>query len=301
MSKPATVRLAHLSDVHITAKPLGWKPRDLASKRVTGWMNVALLGRGFRFRHAPRVTSTLVQELKQRRLDHLIFSGDATALAFDSEFAAAAQILGVADPELPQGLAVPGNHDCYVKRAVTERLFERHFAPWQKGERIGEETYPFAQRVGHVWLLGVNSSRFNLLTWDASGRIGAAQLERLRQLLARLPSGPRILVTHYPFAVHNGRQERRGHGLRDWRAAAKVAAEGGVKLWLHGYRHRPYWLTTHKEVAFPGICGGSATQTGIWSYHEYAIAGSKLTAVRRVYVKARQAFEDRETFELELG
>ncbi len=183
---------------------------------------------------------------------------------------------------------------------MTERLFERYFALWQKGERIGDETYPFAQRVGPVWLVGVNSSKYNVLTWDASGRVGHAQLERLRQLLATLSSGPRILVTHYPFAVHTGRQERHGHGLRDWRAAVKIAAEGGVKLWLHGHRHRPYWLTTHNEVPFPGICGGSATQTGIWTYHEYTIAGAKLTAMRRVYVKARRAFEDRETFELDL-
>src|SRR5260221_3299706 len=140
------VRLLHFSDVHITAKPLGWRGRDVASKRFTGWLNLRVLGRGHRFRHASHVADALVREIKQRRPDHLIFSGDATSLAFESEFRAAATALGVGDPEMPAGLAIPGNHDCYVKHPVTERLFERYFAPWQKGERMDGETYPFAQQ-----------------------------------------------------------------------------------------------------------------------------------------------------------
>ena len=89
---PQTVRLASISDVHFTAKPLGWKRRDLLSKRIAGWMNVAMLGRGFRFRHAPAIAPILVRELKERRFDHLVFSGDATTLAFESEFAAAVRL-----------------------------------------------------------------------------------------------------------------------------------------------------------------------------------------------------------------
>src|SRR5262249_10182618 len=82
----AAVRLAAIRDVHCTAKPLGWKGRDLVSKRVTGWMNVTMLGRGYRFRHATVVADALTRELKDRRFDHLIFTGDATALGFESEF-----------------------------------------------------------------------------------------------------------------------------------------------------------------------------------------------------------------------
>jgi 3',5'-cyclic AMP phosphodiesterase CpdA len=301
MSENDTVRLAHFSDVHITAKPLGWNRRDFASKRLTGWMNVALLGRGYRFRHATAISRAFIDEVKGRKFDHLIFSGDATALGFEAEFARAAKELGVGKPGMPPGLAVPGNHDCYVRKPVKERLFERYFAPWQTGERVDGEVYPFAQKVGHVWLIGVNSSTYNFLTWDASGGVGALQRERLRKLLARLSPGPRILVTHYPFAVRSGKEEQRWHRLRDWRVTAKIAAEGGVKLWLHGHRHKPYLLTTHKEVPFPGICGGSVSQTGIWGYHDYTITGQDLSAVRRVYRPERKAFVDREEFTLKLA
>jgi 3',5'-cyclic AMP phosphodiesterase CpdA len=300
MPESAAVRLAHISDVHFTAKPLGWKGGDLVSKRVTGWMNVKMLGRGFRFRHATTVAAILVRELKERRFDHLIFSGDATALGFEAEFAAAARWLGVSDPEMPPGLAVPGNHDCYVKKPVKERLFERYFGTWQTGEREDGETYPFAQKVGPLWLIGLNSSTYNFLSFDATGRVGPAQRERLRRLLAKLPPGPRVLVTHYPFAVRTGKPEPRWHRLRDWRETAKIAAEGGVRLWLHGHRHRPYHLRAHAEVPFASVCGGSATQTGLWGYHDYTIENGFLKAVRRGYDPKTRAFTDRESFELDL-
>ena len=71
-------------------------------------------------------------------------------------------------------------------------------------------------------------------------------------------------------------------------------------LWLHGHRHRPYLLTTHKEIPFPSICGGSATQTGLWGYHDYTITNGVLKAIRRGYDPQTKTFADRDTFELEL-
>src|SRR6478736_4423468 len=91
------VKLAHFSDVHLTARRLGWTVRDVFGKRTTGWVNVNLLGRGGRFRHAPSVVDVLRRDLATRGLDQLVFSGDATMLGFDTEMAAAAAALGVGD------------------------------------------------------------------------------------------------------------------------------------------------------------------------------------------------------------
>jgi 3',5'-cyclic AMP phosphodiesterase CpdA len=293
-------RLIHFSDVHITVNRLGWKWREYASKRFTGWMNLRLLGRGFRFRHAAAVARILVQELKDRHPDHFVFSGDATALAFEKEFAAAARLLGIDDAEMPPGMAVPGNHDCYVRRPVQEKLFERYFMPWLSGERVDGETYPFAQKVGHLWLVGLNSSTYNFLTWDARGHVGAGQLDRLRRLLAQLSPGPRILVTHYPLVSRHNRLDPAFRRLRDWKETVAVAAEGGVSLWLHGHRHQPYHLAESIAAPFPIICVGSATQTNIWMYNEYEIEGKSLQAVKRVFRPKEQVFEEREKFALTL-
>jgi hypothetical protein len=179
--------------------------------------------------------------------------------------------------------------------------FERHFAPWLAGERVDRAIYPFAQRVGPAWLVGVNSSTANRWAWDAGGGVGAAQLRRLETLLDRLEGGPRILVTHYPVWRASGKRERRGHGLRDLDDLVAVARRGGIGLWLHGHRHETYHHTTSDFAPFPVICAGSATQRGRWSYKDYTLTGHRLRAVQRVFDEKEGAFRDGATFEVELS
>jgi len=302
MTEPrAGVVLAHFSDVHLTVPHLGWVLRDLAGKRVTGWFHLRGLGRGKRFMHAEAVVRAMVAEFRTRRPDVLVFPGDATALGFATELEHAAKSLHVGDAEVPPGVAVPGNHDYYTPPAVLSGAFEREFAPWLEGVRVDEHVYPFARRVGPLWLVAVNSSTANAQPWDASGEVGAAQRERLGRLFARLDRGPRILVTHYPVCLANGQPETRWHGLRDLDQVVNVAADGGVCLWLHGHRHVAYWLPRPRQAPFPAICSGSATQSGRGSYGEYTIEGEHLRGVRRVFDVATGKFQDGEKFEMELG
>lgn len=299
-ASPPSVLLAHVSDIHITMKPLRLNRRDLFTKRLTGWINLRYLGRARRFRMAEEVLSTAMTEVRRRRPDHFIFSGDATNLGAETEFARAASLLGVGDPEMPPALAVPGNHDYYTRKVVNARIFEQHFGPWQVGHRVDDEVYPFAQRVGHVWLIGVNSSTANRWPWDAAGRVGPAQMERLRRLLTSLAPGPRILVTHYPVSLRNGRPENRFHHLRDVRELVAVAAHGGVSLWLHGHRHGAYHVTDPRVAPFPIICVGSTTQYGLWSYNEYTIHGLQFRVLRRTFCPDTRTFRDGKSFDLEL-
>src|SRR5436309_8219339 len=105
------IRLAHLSDLHITATPLGWQWRDWFTKRYLGWINFRWLGRGFRFRQAEEVLQILMADLRQRGVDRVVFSGDATGLGYETEFRRAADLLGLTQATVLPGLAVPGNHD----------------------------------------------------------------------------------------------------------------------------------------------------------------------------------------------
>jgi 3',5'-cyclic AMP phosphodiesterase CpdA len=294
------VRLAHFSDIHLTTRPLGWALRDLPSKRVTGWFHLRALGRGTHFRLAHEIARALVHDFRERRPDRIMFSGDATALGFASETAHAARRLHVGGSDLPPGLAVPGNHDYYTRASAGSEAFERDFAPWLVGERIDENVYPFAQRVGPLWLVGVNSCTANVRPWDASGEVGDAQRERLRELLVRLAPGPRVLVTHYPVCLADGRPERRWHGLRDLEPTLRVAAEGGVVLWLHGHRHHPYHIAKSPQVPFPAVCAGSVSHHGIESYAEYTMGPRRLGGQWRVYDSATQSFRDGEAFGIDL-
>ncbi len=296
-----TVRLAHFSDIHLTARPLGWRARDAFNKRTSGLVNVKLLGRGSRFKHANDVITAMRREFASRGFDQLVFSGDATTLGFPTEMHEAATRLGVGDPTLPPGIAIPGNHDLYIGRSVRDRFFETAFAPWQHGQRVGTDPYPFARKVGHVWLIALNSAKPNFLFWDATGRVGAEQLQRFRRLCALLDDGPRIVVSHYPLLKEDHQVEPRWHRLHDWRAARDTAAECGVSLWLHGHRHKWYVLPPGANLPFPTICTGSSTQTNRWGYHDYTIDGWHLKGVRRGYDLASSAFMDAERFEFDLS
>ncbi len=288
------VRLAHLSDIHISASPLRWRRHDWLSKRFTSWINFRFMGRNYRFKQADNVLRALMRDLEERRVEHVIFSGDATAMGFDEEIRRAAELLEV---NRRPGLAVPGNHDYCTRAAARSGSFERHFAPWQTGQRL-DAVYPFAQQVGPAWLVAVNSVTGNVSPWDASGAVGAEQCARLEQLLAQLSPGPRLLVTHYPICLANGRAENRYHRLHDLAHVVQIASKGNVNAWLHGHRHTPYVLQPGEFAPFPVICSGSATQTGHWTYFEYTVDEERLQGVRRSFDPQENCFRERETFEL---
>ena len=101
------MRLAHFSDLHLTINPLKLGLRDWFGKRATGYLN-AKTGRKKHFREALPLTQALLQDIKARQVDHILFTGDATTLGMPEEFSLVKSVFG---DDLPPGLAVPGNHD----------------------------------------------------------------------------------------------------------------------------------------------------------------------------------------------
>jgi 3',5'-cyclic AMP phosphodiesterase CpdA len=296
MSDPGVLRLAQFSDLHLTTSPLGWRPRDWLTKRVTGLLNARLLPRFFRFRHAEEAARAMSEDLSAAGVNHAIFSGDASTLGFEAECRHAADILPLST--MP-GLAVPGNHDYYTREAEHSGGFERAFASWQRGLRIDNAAYPFAQQVGHIWLIGLNSSRGNRLPWDATGFVDRPQLERLLELAKRLDDGPRLLVTHYPVLRECGQREAGHHGLANLDDVLEAARSAHISAWLHGHRHKAYCLTG--PLPFPVICAGSATDHSCWTYCQYEIEGRDFRIHRRVFRTASGRFEAGDSLALKLS
>jgi 3',5'-cyclic AMP phosphodiesterase CpdA len=292
-----TFRIAHFSDIHLTARPLRLAALDWFGKRATGWLN-ARVGRGKLFLDATDVATVMAADIRARGYDHVVFTGDATTLGLNMEFEEVRRVL---HPEAgwPPALAVPGNHDYYTRRAVRAGAFERVFAEWQQGERIHGQTYPFAQRAGPLWLIAVNSAAPTLAFWDSRGRVGSDQLERVAELLRRLPPGPRVMVTHYPLCLADGAPERRWRRLRDAERLLQIASAAGVRLWLHGHRHASYYRPGDQWIPFPVVCPGSATQADKWSYNEYAFAEHQMHGRRRIWSPAAGGFIDGDEFSLQ--
>jgi 3',5'-cyclic AMP phosphodiesterase CpdA len=279
------LRLIHFSDIHLFQSRARWKARDLFSKRVTGYVNSRYMPRSKEFKQAAHVLHRLVEDAYSRQPDLIIFSGDATTLGVEEEFAHAAELLQVGKDSTPPALAVPGNHDYYTTSSVKQGLFERHFAPWQQGERIDDSIYPFAQTLGHLFIVGVNSCQWNRWSWDSTGRVGIDQLLRLERLLASDAARERIkiMVTHYPLALANGKPERRHRRLRDLHDLLAVAQRHGVQLWLHGHRHKAYVVPAQPDRPVAALCVGSGTMHDHWSYGEYLFQGEELTVRQYTY------------------
>ncbi|MCS7269614.1 MAG: metallophosphoesterase [Gemmataceae bacterium] len=295
------IRLIHFSDIHLTVRPLGWSWRDCFNKRVFGWLNVHMLGRGRRFAQAPRIVQRLRDEILARQPEGVIFSGDASHFGFAAEISEAAAELGLqAGAGLPPGVAVPGNHDYYVGPAATSGAFERFFAVWQQGVRLENRPYPFAVRLGPLWLIAVQAAHPHVAVWDASGRIGNSQLQDVQRLCRQLEGGTRVVVCHYPLLAEDRQPEPWHRRLRDWAAACQTVRHCGIALWLHGHRHRWYWLAADQNLPCPTIGAGSATQSGRAGYLEYTFYETHLSVLRRVYDPDTDRYRDAEHFQLAL-
>ena len=127
------MRIAHFSDIHVTASTSDIPWRAMFSKRIVGWLNLQLLGREEDFREAEEITAALVKDIQQVGADHILFTGDLTGLALDSEFERAHRLLApILDSENITG--IPGNHDFYVPAAAKDGTYDRHFGSWERSE-----------------------------------------------------------------------------------------------------------------------------------------------------------------------
>ncbi|HUB06550.1 MAG TPA: metallophosphoesterase, partial [Myxococcales bacterium] len=118
------MKILHLSDLHFQSEyPLKRWPR-LGWRRIAAQVEFRLLGRGRLFANVARTVASILAEAEQRGVQHLLVSGDLTALALPEEFEAAWDALSGWKDRMT---IVPGNHDRYTPAAARERAFENAF------------------------------------------------------------------------------------------------------------------------------------------------------------------------------
>ena len=225
------ITLAHITDPHL---PLaGVRLGELFSKRVLGWLSWRLN----RFRlHRPEALARVVADVQARDPRVIAVTGDVLNISSAAEYAQGVNWLQrLADAD---GLAVvPGNHDFYVDRAATRHGKAQLSAP--HGGPVPE--WPWARATGNVALIGLDST--HAAPWgESSGKLGAAQLERLAHLLrdCRAKGLCRVVLLHHPPRPG---MTKPGKALRDAGELEAVVREAGAELILYGHLHR--W---HHEV-----------------------------------------------------
>ncbi|MBX2810359.1 MAG: metallophosphoesterase [Myxococcales bacterium] len=254
------VRIAHFSDIHYTLPPsLNWQ--DWESKYTAGCANYYLGGRRRHFADAGARIQSLLTDVDLQSVDHAICSGDITQMARTSEFEGVAQLFGDRRLRPDRFTVIPGNHDRYTPRSVTEDRFARWFGALASPLGI----YPYLKWIANkrIALILLDVSRATGIG-DSSGLCGAHQLRVLATILGsqELASACTILVLHYGFFRANGEPDRPRHGLRDYRELLSVvrARRGLVNLVLHGHLHQEFVLDSHNPVI---VCAGSATDLSV--------------------------------------
>ncbi|MGF1508838.1 MAG: metallophosphoesterase family protein [Myxococcota bacterium] len=246
------VRLAHFSDVHVTASPTseGW--RAFRGKRLAGTTNYFL---GNRRKHFAQVTEQLPALLASAEdADHVLCTGDLTQMSFESEFARCASLLGDRLQQSARFSFLPGNHDRYTRKSAEEQRFERWFGS------LTTTDWPWLRFLdGGVALVSIDVVRPRHLL-DSSGLCGEAQRARLHRVLTRRELREQFVIValHYGLLRADGRPDSISHRVRDYRAILDILDDPScrVDLVVHGHIHDSFVLGCS---GYSIACSGSAT------------------------------------------
>lgn len=231
------MRVAHCSDLHLLSLS-GARALHFANKRWIGGLNL-LTNRG-RHYHA-QVFEAMVADFNRSAIDHVLVTGDITNLAFEEEFRFARRLFDTIALGPERVTVLPGNHDAYVAEGAEH--FAEYFAPynepdagWAWPESGPFSRWPVVRLRGPLAVVALSTS-LTTPWFTAWGRVGTAQLDRLRAALSdpRLEGRFRVVAIHHPPAGERARSVVRG--LRDRTAFAEVIANAGAELILHGHEH----------------------------------------------------------------
>ena len=180
--------------------------------------------------HFGRIDLALVEPLRRAIIelkpDLVAISGDFTQRARRSQFAAAREFVDSLEPL--KTLVVPGNHDIPLFD-----IAERFTAPLSRYREYISTNLEPVHEDDEMIVMGINTSRS--MTWG-EGRINEQQVDRAVERLSGAPASLlRIIVTHHPFDVPPGVEEKRLVG-KSVMAMTKLA-KANADLFLSGHLH----------------------------------------------------------------
>jgi 3',5'-cyclic AMP phosphodiesterase CpdA len=231
-SPAETFTLVHLSDFHLCLTA-GAPPGAFAGKRLLSYLSWRL-HRGQV--HRPGILSEACRAVRRMNADQVVVTGDLTHLGLPAEFRRARSWLQALGPA-ERVFAVPGNHDALVAEQPLDTF--HHWGEYMAGDSgapSGDALHPALRRRGPLALIGVSTARPSL-PFQAVGRIGPRQLERVSDLLRRAGRERllRVVLIHHPPLEQAAAGHKR---LQDAAAFRAVVQRAGAELILHGHGHR---------------------------------------------------------------
>ena len=233
------------------------------------------------------VISPLIEAIAEINPDLVAVSGDLTQRARSHQFKEARAFLEVLPK--PQ-IVVPGNHDVPLHNVWT-----RFLQPLRKYRRyITEDLRPFYHDQ-EIAVLGVNTSRSFTIK---GGRISEEQVAWMQARFCSLEPGvARIVVTHHPFDLPEGHDER--HLVGRARMAMEGLASCGADVFLAGHLHVSHTTHTATRYKIKGhsalvVQAGTATSSRGRgeenSFNVVRIDGPQIAVERYVWQENRSKF-----------
>jgi 3',5'-cyclic AMP phosphodiesterase CpdA len=301
----------HLSDPHLFS-PDDVRFREILNKRIYGYFSW-YLHRGSE--HCGEVLSALLADMDSVRPDHILVTGDLTHLGLPNEFLMAEKLLKSLGPPT-NVMAIPGNHDTYIKTAweQTFRLWMDYMASdadCQDIEGTGNSLYavfPTLRIRKGIALIGVSTAK-PTPTFFATGSIGRTQLQRLENILieTRRRGLLRVILIHHPPIPGAVSWRKR---LTDQHAFQELIAKHGADLILYGHTHHissGYLQTPNGRVLSLGIPSATAlgrTPGRRARYHFFSLTQNsgrlEMFLLVRIYSPSMGCFIDEDMRQIEL-
>ncbi|HEX8284451.1 MAG TPA: metallophosphoesterase [Pyrinomonadaceae bacterium] len=202
------------------------------------------------------VVEPLVEAVNAAEPSLVVVSGDLTQRARSQQFAEARAFLD----RLPKPqVVVPGNHDVPLYDVL-----ERFARPLDKYRRhISEDVEPVYEDEEMI-VAGVNTARSLTRKF---GRVNERQMANLRERLCKYPDEMlKVVVTHHPFDVPEGADEREIVGRAQM--AMEALAACGADLLLAGHMHVGHTGRTAERYKIKGhsalvVQAGTATSNRV--------------------------------------
>jgi predicted phosphodiesterase len=257
------MRIVHFSDIHAGLFPR--RVSALTDKRLLGALNYLLRRR--RDCHPERI-ERFTARVAALRPDWVVCSGDLSSIGSPEEFALAqAWLQPLRDLVGERFIYVPGNHDAYVRDAVSRQALAASFRELNS-QRWQLHDLPLAISCDHAQLILIPGARpVGLLR--SSGQLASDECARLTTILAK-PRPPELLrvgISHFPPCRADGRPLASRRALQGADALLAHLQAGRLDVLLSGHIHRAYGhqLPTGALV----LCAGSLTLTGSFLVLDY--------------------------------
>lgn len=234
------------------------------------------------------IIAPLIRTINDLRPDVVAVSGDLTQRARSRQFQEARAFLDA----LPRPqIVVPGNHDIPL-----HNVFLRFAQPLENYRRyITDELRPF-YADDEIAILGVNTARSLTIK---GGRINKTQVAWIREKFCALgPDVIKIVVTHHPFDLPAGRDERDIVGRAGM--ALRELSNCGADLFLAGHLHVSHTGHTKMRYKLGGrmalvVQAGTASSTRsrgeVNSFNVIRLAHSDISIERLAWQPSQTTFK----------